>query len=457
MRSPIRVVRDLFSSLVVARIIPTWKQNTVLPQPRDFGTLMDEGYRKNVVIHGCIRELATSVAEPTVEIVDSEGAPVKGVTPLGVLMLRPNSEQSQYAFFEELVTYLNSAGNNYIHMVRSSMDRVVEIWNLRPDRVKIVPGADGMVKYYEYDVGDGAPTKIDPNNVIHLKYPDPLDDYYGLSPIAVLARWGDIDNQSAEFLRAFFANAGQPQGYLKLKGRVPKEERERLREAWKEQYGGFQGWHTTAVMDADAEYKELGSRPKDLDLGHIFGQSESRICLTFGVPAVVVGVRVGLTYSTYANYQEARRSFWHETLKPMYSRIQQGMNHGLAPEFGTNTLINFNLSKIESLAEDRDIVNKRIVSQWDAGLVTQNEARIALGWPTTPEGDAFKVRPPEIIIPVGQHIGVTTNLLEADLEDDDPDPDPNRANGRGGEENDPKKDKIAVVQALEPRLLTGTK
>lgn len=381
---------------VISRLVPSWKKGKALARPTDFRRLMDEGYRKNVISYVCIREIATSAAEPELKVTQKargEDLPVPDANPLVQLLLNPNDEQSQYDWLEEGLTHLESSGNWYIHKVRSGVGMVVQVWNLQPDRMTVKLGDTGRVESYLFDKGSGEKVAVPGEDVIHIKLPDPLQPYYGLAPIAVAAAWGDMDSQAAEYLRAFFLNAGRPQGLLKLKTRVAKKESDRIKANWRDEYQGTAGWHTVAVLDANAEYQDVGSRPDQLDLGSVFSESESRICGAYGVPPIIVGTRIGLLQSTYANYQEARRSFWYETLSPMYQKIDGALTKGLASEFGGNLSITFDLSNVPALQEDLEAVRKFGIEGWKEGVLWRNEARAVIGFDPVQGGDMFKPDP----------------------------------------------------------------
>jgi phage portal protein BeeE len=84
------------------------RQNQPLTPVQDFGRLTEDGYRSNVVIFACIRELATSAAEPELESAGpgkcDQFDPIDGFNPLNDRLARSNPEQGQYAFLEELNT-----------------------------------------------------------------------------------------------------------------------------------------------------------------------------------------------------------------------------------------------------------------------------------------------------------------------------------------------------------------
>ena len=392
----LRMIRDgwerFADSQVVSRMVPTWMVGRELPKPHDLRTLMDEGYRQNVVGYVCVREIATSAAEPNLRagvVKKGELLPLGENHPLTRLLAKPNPDQDQYTFLEEGITHLESSGNWFIQKIRNGMGAVIQIWNLQPDRVTKVLGAMGEVREWKYDVGDGEKKTIKAEDVFQTMLPDPLNPQYGLAPIAVAARWGDMDNQAAEYLRAFFMNSGRPPGILKLKVRAKKPERERLKQNWQDQYGGPSGWHSVAVLDGDADYKDIGSKPDQLDLNSIFSETESRICAAYGVPPIVVGVKIGLDKSTFANYKEARQSLWQETLAPLYQKIGGRFSLGLGEEFGEGIVIRFDLGDVPALQEDLETRRKYGIEGWSAGLLMKNEGRELGGFERVKGGEVF--------------------------------------------------------------------
>lgn len=388
---------------VIARLIPTWQANRPAPTPHDYRRFAEDGFRRNALIYSCVTEIAQSIAEPGLRLYRTgPGRDRTEITshPLLDLLAAPNPDQTTYELLEMLLIHQHVAGNAYLHKVRARAGQPVQLWLLRPDRVRITPGATGMVDRFEFSAnGSSSARPIAAGDVIHLKLPDPLDDYYGLSPIAVLATWGDIDTESAQYIRAFFLNEGVPSGFLKFKVRVPKEERERIQEAWREQHGGHKGWHTIGVIDADVDPVSWGTTPDKLRLQAIWDETESRICGVFGVPPIIAGTRVGMEHSTYANYRESLKSFWTETLRPMYRRIGTKLTIGLAREFDERFILEFDLSPVGVLQDDQNEARQWALDGWNAGVLTRNEARLKAGYPVQAGGDVVRQGVLDVYVP----------------------------------------------------------
>src|SRR5262249_1096977 len=134
---------------------------------------------------------------------------------------RPNPRQDGASFFEALYAYLLLAGNAYVEAV--AVEGVVrELYVLRPDRMRVVPGADGWASAYEYTVA-GTTMRFDQSApplppILHLTFFHPLDDHYGLAPLEAAAVAVDTHNAAAKWNKALLDNAARPSGALVYTG-----------------------------------------------------------------------------------------------------------------------------------------------------------------------------------------------------------------------------------------------
>lgn len=403
-------VRETFQSSndVVARLIPLWRAGKSLPSPYEVLELARLGYVKNPIVGACIKALATSASEPKLEVVrpgrDGD-EPVPDTHPEAELLAFPNREQETYDFLHEFLTFYRTAGNAFIHKRRNGQGRIQELWNLRPDRVSIIPGRDGMVAGYEYDVGGTRKLEIPAPDVIHMKEPNPLDDYWGLSRIVQVAMYVDLDNEAAEWLRDFFENRGVVGAILKVKTQSTRPQRREAKEDYLEEFGpGKRGG--LAVLGVDAEYQKIGEKPGDeLDLGHVWDTSESRICAIMDTPPIVAGLHVGLKHGTYANYREAKSSWWEETLAPLYKQVGGKLTIGLNRDllgFESGLRVRFNLDTVEALQESLESRHRRAVDGYDKGVLLRSEARELLGYEFDEKVDTvYKTKSGELILPPG--------------------------------------------------------
>lgn len=156
--------------------------------PRDYATLAREGYLANAVVHRAVRLIAESAA--SCHYLLYEGARELEAHPLLQLLARPNPRQDGASLFEALYAHMLLAGNAYLEGVALE-DEVRELYALRPDRIKVVPGANGWAEAYEYTAGgrsvrfEQSAERVPP--ILHLTFFHPLDDHYGLAPLEAAA------------------------------------------------------------------------------------------------------------------------------------------------------------------------------------------------------------------------------------------------------------------------------
>src|SRR4051812_11570343 len=183
--------------------------------PRDYTGLAREGYLRNAIVHRSVRLIAENAA--ACQFLVFENAAERDAHPLAQLLTRPNPRQDGGVFFEMLYAHLLLAGNAYIEAV--ALDEAVrELYALRPDRIKGVPGADGWAEAYDYSVG-GRGVRFDQHAapvppILHLTFFHPLDDHYGLAPIEAAATAVDTHNAAARWNKALLDNAARPSGAL---------------------------------------------------------------------------------------------------------------------------------------------------------------------------------------------------------------------------------------------------
>ena len=332
--------------------------------------------------------------------------------PLAALLLRPNPWQSWYEFMELLITYLDLDGNAFVYKASSTTGRgvmrpsaqdagarqVAGLFPLRSDRVRPVPGqgrTDPLLGYV-YDPADSGFFEREPflpEEIIHVKFPNPGDPFEGLgrgtSRLGAAAKSTDVDNAATSFLKTFFDQAVVPFGLLKSKQKMLDSEVLRVRERLRAQYGGAQNWGDVMILDADAEYQRLGLSMQEMTFGDLDARNEARICMVLEVPPIIVGAKVGLDRSTFANYGEARTSFWEDSLIPgIYRRFEDAFNGGLA---GDGVWLAYDYSAVPALREDQTAKWETAARVFMGGLATRNEARAIVDLAPVPAAqDGFR-------------------------------------------------------------------
>ncbi len=357
--------------------------------PRDYAALAREGYLRNAIVHRAVRLIAENASSCGYLVF--EGAQELDAHPLAQLLARPNPRQDGTAFLEALLSHLLLAGNAYVEAVALD-DAVRELYALRPDRMKAVPGPDGWAEAYEYSVAgrsvrfDQMATPIAP--ILHLTFFHPLDDHYGLAPIEAAAVAVDTHNAAAAWNKALLDNAARPSGALVYSGPegavLSDAQFDRLKRELTDTYQGAANAGRPLLLEGGIDWKALSLTPKDMDFLEAKNAAAREIALAFGVPPMLLGIPGD---NTYANFQEANRVFWRQTVLPLASRIGTSLAQWLAPQFGDGLRLVIDTDRIDALAADRTALWERLTN---APFLTLNEKREAVGYAPVPDGDRLE-------------------------------------------------------------------
>ncbi|HEX2555853.1 MAG TPA: phage portal protein [Microvirga sp.] len=344
--------------------------------PRDYGALAREGFQKNAVVHRCVRLVAEAAASLPLTLLDR--GRVVPEHPLLALLARPNPREGGTRFLESLYGHLMVAGNAYVEGV--AVDGVPrELYALRPDRMRVVPGPDGWPAAYDYTVGaetvrfaargDGPPP------ILHLTLFHPADDHYGLSPMEAAATALDIHNAAGAWNKALLDNAARPSGALVVGAATLTDAQfDRLKEELEASYQGALNAGRPLLLEGGIDRKPLSLSPRDMDFVEAKAAAAREIALAFGVPPLLLGLPGD---NTHANYAEANRAFYRQTVIPLARRTADALAAWLGSAFGEGLTLEPDLDAVEALADERESLWRRVSA---AAFLTDDEKREAVGY-----------------------------------------------------------------------------
>ena len=161
--------------------------------------------------------------------------------------------------------------------------------------------------------------------ILHLTLFHPTDDHYGLSPMEAAAVALDIHNAAGAWNKALLDNAARPSGAL-----VCGDGRRSLTEAQFDAAEARARRRTTRahrnagrplLLEGGLDWQPLSLSPKDMDFVEAKAAAAREIALAFGVPPLLLGLPGD---NTHANYAEANRAFYRQTVIPLVRRTARG-------------------------------------------------------------------------------------------------------------------------------------
>ncbi len=360
--------------------------------PVNYEAFAREAYGTNVVAFQSINRIGDAVASVKLGIYRGETELTDH--PLARLLARPNPLQSYGDYMRAKVGYLMIAGNGYEERLMVGKD-IRELYQLRPDRMKIIPSTRGVPAAYEYTMGQNkVKWDVDPRTLAcdlrHLKMFNPLSDWYGMSPVQPGAHAIDQNNEAMTWMQALLQNSARPSGALTVKdgGSLSDENFNRLKAQIEEQYSGSNNAGRPMLLEGGLDWTQMGLSPTDMGIVEAKFASARDVALTFGVPPQLLGIPGDLTY---ANYAEARLAFWEDTALPLLDMILTDWNSWLGSVY--NVEIRADVDAIPAIAEKRLRMWQMADSSTD---LTINERRALKGYGPIPGGDTLFVSSSEI-------------------------------------------------------------
>ncbi|MFG1347268.1 phage portal protein [Xanthobacter autotrophicus DSM 431] len=356
--------------------------------PRDYASLAREGFTRNAIAYRAVRLIGESAA--AVPLVLMAGPQEMETHPLLDLLRRPNPRLAGAALMDAICCHLLVAGNAYVEAVAVE-GGLRELHLLRPDRVRVVPGPDGWPEAFDYTLGartvripqDTLVPGVDVPPILHLSSFNPLDDHYGFAPLEAAAQALDLHNAASAWNKALIDNAARPSGALVYggSGALSDEQFERLKGELEASFQGAVNAGRPLLLEGGLDWRPLSLSPKDMDFEAARNSAAREIALAVGVPPLLLGIPGD---NTYANYAEANRALWRQSVVPLVRRVCEALSTWLGAAYGGGLSLVPDLDQVDALATERTELWSRIGA---ADFLTDAEKRAAVGY-----GEAGRLR-----------------------------------------------------------------
>lgn len=367
----------------------------------DYAALVGDLSQSSLVMSG-VRWLGNVLPSAPLMVKESTGK--KGESQevpnheLAKLWRRPNKFYSGSTLLKGFAYSWILSGNAYFVKVWNDAGKVRELWYephwmMRPRWLgdnqggwlygpEVDDPAD-LINYYELD-RDGRKYRLETSDVIHFRDGfDPKQRRLGLSRIGAILREVYGDGEAANYAARMAGGSGVPSGVLSLDKdlKAGPEDLENIKNRLVRQTTGDNRFAPLVITGA--KWEQMGIAPDKMDLraGHRF--AEERYSAVTGIPAVALELGAGHEHSIYNNVKAADERAWEAYLLPLYTDIEDTLNIQLLESFegkSSRRYCRFDTSNVRALMEDEDAKHKRVVGDYQGGVISKGEARSALGY-----------------------------------------------------------------------------
>lgn len=294
--------------------------------------------------------------------------------PLLDLMRNINPFMNRFEFFEMLNLHQELTGNSFAYIVKNKIGVPSQLWILQPDRMTVVPSKEKWILGYLYKGLDGTEVPFLAEEIIHFKFPNPKDPYYGLSPLAAMADAYNAGVTYSNYEQSLMGNQAIPPIALVAPKDVTYDEAtwKRILTRWNKTYGGASNQGKTAWLEGGFTIQPLNVSPKDM--GYLMGRKWTReeIAAGYGVPmSKLTSESVNRANAESGDYQ-----YLSDTIAPRCKRFEEKINEQLTPMFDERLFGMFD----DPVPENREFLLKERESNLKSMLTTINEEREFLGY-----------------------------------------------------------------------------
>ncbi|MEQ1726337.1 MAG: phage portal protein [Sphingopyxis sp.] len=360
--------------------------HSIAPANRSYDEQVRRAYAQNPVAQRCCRLVAEAVA----------GAPLNIDNPRIAALI--SERAGGQVLLESVASQLMLHGNAYVqllggaspsglsHSQASAGELPAELYALRPERVSVEVDAQGWPVAFAYRVGGQAQRlnacdAMGRVHVVHIHTVNPLDDHYGLGCLSAAAQAVAIHNSAGAWNQALLDNAARPSGALVYEGgdkgsALSDTQFERLKAEMEAQFQGSINAGRPMLLDGGLKWQAISMTPAEMDFLKLKDSAARDIAMAFGVPPMLIGIPGD---ATYANYREASKALWRQTVLPMLGAILASLRQALATWDAAGSEVGrlgVALDHVPALSEDRE----RLWSQVSAAdFLSADEKRAMLG------------------------------------------------------------------------------
>ena len=350
---------------------------------RDYENFAYDGYMSNVIVYRAINMISRAVSSIGLcyfELTSNgEKKELNDNDKIIQLLKHPNPTESYVQFIEKAISSYLLSGNIYIQAVRGSNDEIEEMYLLRSDRISIAPGIGNIPSYYRYKIGNLSfdfvcDEHTGMSDILHIKTFNPLDDWYGLSPMEPAQYSIEQHNECIKWNKSLLENGARPCGALVVKQNLSDNVYNRLKSDMDDNFKSSENSGKYMILEGGVEWKEMGCTPKDMDYIETKNSSARDIAMAFGIQPQLLGIKGDTTYN---NMSEARMTFWEDTVLPITNLFLSSISKWFSQSFNREIIIEPDLDTIQSLAEQRQ---KTWETVNNSDFVSKEEKRESLGF-----------------------------------------------------------------------------
>ena len=283
-------------------------------------------------------------------------------------------------------------GESYWAVEKDRRGVPAEIWWLKPSRVKPIPHETSYLGGFLYEPANGgAPLRFAPDEIVWHRYPNPLDEFSALSPLAAARLAADAGSAMMQANRNLFTQGLTAGGVVVPatdKVSFSDQQAKDLEHAIDRRMTGVERRHKWAVLRYEAKFQAMNVTPKDAEFVQGLNLTLRMVANAYGIPVPLLN---DLANATLANAKEYQKILWTHALVPDLAMRASELEEQYLPMFPRRQTSHIapDFSAVAALQDAQTEQWGRDVEAIRVGAQTINEWRERNGLPPVPWGDVW--------------------------------------------------------------------
>ena len=348
----------------------------------------EQAYREIEIIHRAVEMVIAACVDTPLKVTGQ--TPAKKVNKL--LNIRPNPFEDRVRFFRRALLDFHLDGNAFFYYDGN------DLYLLPANDVEVVPDPYTFVNHYNYLVSNQQSSdffgynkqtrkseaiRFEPNEIIHITSENTTSIFRGTSKLKPLLRLIELYYYMINFQRQFFKNNAIPGFVLTTDNILSKRVKERLLEGWRNSYTTiFDNARHPAILDGGLKIDQFSQvKFQELDFENSIERIQQDMAKALGVPYVL------LKSGNNANIDANQKLFYQHTVMPILNQFCSAF----MLFFNNGVQIKPDKLTIPALRPDERTQSIYYSTLVNTGIITPNEARVGLGFPSIDGEDSIRV------------------------------------------------------------------
>lgn len=346
-------------------------------------------------VYSCVDKIAGEMSGYPWQTVQNWEQPnekvVKAPDDLRELLLEPSEENSYADWIYLLTADLELVGNSYwLKDRRDPEGKPEELLRLHPNLIQIVIDRFDRRIGYVYNIG-GIQIPITTDQMLHYRYPNPLNAHYGMGTLEGIIRAVDSELAQSAHITSFFRQGTHLSGVLTVPETLGEDEFDRIKKQYQDEFAKANNSFRILIAEGSAEFKTISTTPQAAGVVDLRKLSKDEILSGFHCPEGILG-----GVAAASGDLEQDMLIFGRGMSPKAGRISVRTSLGLTGKWDR---LGFKL--MPEQAEPRSMKIKRGREMLGAGA-SLNDSREEAGLPRLKRADADEPLVPGGLMPLRQ-------------------------------------------------------